>query len=35
MWSKIIKQEEKLFSMVCPFEGLKNMGVKYQNSGNV
>ena len=27
MWSKIIKQEVKLSSMVCPFEGFKGMGV--------
>ena len=28
MWSKIIKQEVKLSSVVCPFEGFKSMGVK-------
>ena len=28
MRSKIIKQEVKLSSVFCPYEGLKNMGVK-------
>ena len=28
MRSKIIKQEVKLFSVVCPFERFKSMGVK-------
>ena len=28
MRSKIIKQEVKLFSVVCPYEGFKSMGVK-------
>ena len=28
MRSKIIKQEVKLSSVVCPYEGFKSMGVK-------
>ena len=28
MRSKIIEQEVKLSSVVCPFEGFKSMGVK-------
>ena len=28
MRSKIIKQEGKLSSVVCPYEGFKSMGVK-------
>ena len=28
MRSKIIKQEVKLSSVVCPFEGFKSMGVQ-------
>ena len=28
MQSKIIKQEMKLSSVVCPYEGFKSMGVK-------
>ena len=27
-WSKIIKQEVKLSSVVCSYEGFKSMGVK-------
>ena len=27
-WSKIIKQEVKLSSVVCPYGGFKSMGVK-------
>ena len=32
MRSKIIKQDVKLSSMVCPYEGFKSMGVKVINT---
>ena len=32
----LVKQEVKLSSVVCPYEGFKSMGSKgYQNSGSV